>query len=415
MIIEVLQCLLPWTWVTVPSGCTKNNDVELRNGYVKEYCLITLTTGTDAHPAPQRLIRSMQFVSVSNINFPSVYDKFLDSVNFFNFDLSWVVSIGCFVEVDFHDRLLWTTITPVVIMGLLGVTYVIAVNKHRASSETLFRETRQKHVTTALLITFLVYSSVSSVVFQMFACDKLDNGKIYLRADYTIECDSDKHRALQIYAGLMIILYPVGIPALYAGLLFSNRRVMRDEKSREEYFARSISDLWKPYKPQRFYYEVVECGRRILLTGAVVFIYPNTASQIAVAFAIAVFFVFVSEAMAPYKSCWDAWISRTGHAIVFASMYLALLLKVDVSGENHSSQEMFGVILVGVHGCMILAVMVQVIVLAMSLRSTKHLEDPRPRPRRSSSLDLRIQPPIAEESDAGKDGSPAENKIELKV
>ena len=96
-------------------------------------------------------------------------------------------------------------------------------------------------------------------------------------------------------------------------------------------------------------------------------------------------------------------------------MYLALLLKVDVSGENHSSQEMFGVILVGVHGCMILAVMVQVIVLAMSLRSTKHLEDPRPRPRRSSSLELRTQPPIAKESDAGKDGSPAENKIELKV
>ena len=358
----------------------------------------------------------MQFVSVSNVDFPNVYDKFLDRVNFFNFDLSWVVSIRCFLEVDFHDRLLWTTITPVVIMGLLGVTYFIAANKHRASSETFFRKTRQKHVSTALLITFLVYSSVSSVVFQMFACDKLDTGKSYLRADYTIECDSDKHRALQIYAGLMIILYPVGIPALYAGLLFSNRRVLRDEKRREEsHFARPISDLWKPYKPQRFYYDVIECGRRILLTGAVVFIYPNTASQIAVAFAIAVFFVFVSEAMAPYKSCWDAWTSRIGHAIVFASMYFALLLKVDVSGENHSSQEMFGVILVGVHGCMVVAVMVQAIVLAMSLRSTKKLEDPRPRPRRSSSLDLRIQPPVVEEGGAGKDGSPAEKKNEVEV
>ena len=326
------------------------------------------------------------------------------------------MSIGCFLEVDFHDRLLWTTITPVVIMGMLGVTYAIAVNKHRASSETLFRKIRQKHVSTALLISFLVYSSVSSVVLQMFACDTLETGKRYLRADYTIECDSDKHRALQIYAGFMIILYPVGIPALYAGLLFSNRRVLRDEVSREEsHFARAISDLWKPYKPRRFYYDVIECGRRILLTGAVVFIYPNTASQIAVAFAISVFFVFVSEAMAPYKSCWDAWTSRIGHAVVFASMYVALLLKVDVSDENHSSQEMFGVILVGVHGCMILAVMVQAMVLAMSLRSTKHLEDPRPRPRRSSSLDLRVQPPIVEGDDAGKDGSPAEKKIELDI
>ena len=358
----------------------------------------------------------MQFVSVSNVAFPNVYHKFLDSVNFFNFDMSWILSIGCFLEVDFHDRLLWTTITPVVIMGLLGVTYAIAVNNYRASSETLLKKTRQKHVSTALLITFLVYSSVSSVVFQMFACDKLDTGKSYLRADYTIDCDSDKHKALQIYAGLMIILYPVGIPALYAGLLFSNRRVLRDEKIREEsHNSKPISDLWKPYKPQRFYYDVIECGRRILLTGAVVFIYPNTASQIAVAFAIAVFFVFVSEAMAPYKSCWDAWTSRTGHATVFASMYLALLLKVDISGENHSSQEMFGVVLVGVHGCMILGVMVQAIVLVMSLRSTKHPVGPRPRPRRSLSLDLRVQLPIVEEGDAGKDGSPAQKIIELEV
>ena len=281
----------------------------------------------------------MQFVHVSDVAFLNVFDKFLDSVNFFSFDFSCFVSIGCFLEVDFHDRLLWTTITPVVIMGLLGVIYVIAVHKHRGSFETFSRKIEEKHVSTALLVTFLVYSSVSSIAFQMFACDKLDTGKRYFRVDYTIDCDSTKHRALQIYAGLMIVLYTVGIPAMYSSLLFSNRRVLREEKGREQSrFARSISDLWKPYKPQRFYNDVIECSRRILLTGTVVFIYPNTASQTAADFAIAALFVFVSMAMAPYKSCWDAWISRIGHAIVSATMYFALLLKVDISGENHSSQ-----------------------------------------------------------------------------
>ena len=308
---------------------------------------------------------------------------------------------------------MWTTITPAVTMGLLGVTYAVAVYKSRKSSEMILRKIHEKHVSMALLVTFLVYSSVSAVVFQMFACDKLETGKSYLGADYTIDCDSDKHRVLQIYAGIMIVLYPLGIPALYAGLLFSNRHVLRDEKSREEScLVRPISDLWGPYKPQRFYYDVIECGRRILLAGAVVFIYPNTTSQVAVAFAIAVFFVFVSEAMAPYKSCWDAWTSRLGHAIVFSSMYVALLLKVDVSGENSSNQEVFGVVLVAVHGCMILAVMVQAVVLALSLRSTKSLEDPRPRPRRSSNIDLRLQPPIVDRGDECKDGSAAERKIE---
>ena len=152
-----------------------------------------------------------QFASVANVTFPNVYQKFLDGVDFLNFDLTWAVSAGCFVKVDFHDRLLWTTISPIVAMCLLGGTYTISVFRNRGAREIVFQNTQHKHASMVLLATFLVYSSVSSVVFQMFACDDLDDRKRYLRADYSIDCDSPKHEALQIYAGFMILLYPVGI------------------------------------------------------------------------------------------------------------------------------------------------------------------------------------------------------------
>ena len=350
-----------------------------------------------------RFLRSKQFTSVANVTFPNGYQRFLEGVNFLNFDLSWVFSIGCFLEVDFHDRLLWTTIAPVVMMGLLGGTYAVALRQHYRSPQTVLRDIRHKHVSTALLVTFLVYSSVSSVVFQMFACDALDDDKYYLRADYRLECDSLKHRVLQVYAGLMIFLYPVGIPSLYAFLLFSHRRVLRNTQSRKESsVVRSMSDLWKPYKPQRFYYEVIECGRRIMLTGVIVFIYPNTAAQIAVTLAISVVFIFVSEILAPHESHWDTWISRTGHIVIFASMYVALLLKVDVSGENATSQETFEVILIFAHGCMILTVVVEAVLMTLTLRAGKHEEDPSPRLRNSSSFRQRIHTSLVEEDEDTK-------------
>ncbi|CAN0460998.1 unnamed protein product, partial [Scytosiphon promiscuus] len=81
----------------------------------------------------------------------------------------------------------------------------------------------------ALLMTFLIYSSVSSTVFRMFACETVDGGKEYLRADYTIECTTDKHKALQVYAWFMIMVYPVGIPVLYAIILFKHREVLQDK------------------------------------------------------------------------------------------------------------------------------------------------------------------------------------------
>ena len=347
------------------------------------------------------LQRPMKFTSVVTVTFPSVYQTLLDGVDFLNFDLTWIMSAGCFLEIDFHDRLLWTTIAPVVEMALLGGTYTLAIHRNRDAPETALINIRKRHRSMALLVTFLVYSSVSSVIFQAFACEGLDDGKSYLRADFTIVCDSPKHKAFQIYAGFMVMIYPIGIPALYAVLLFSNHHVLRDEQGREEStIARLTSDLWKPYKPHRFYYEVIECGRRILLAGVVVFIYPNTAAQIAATLAIATVFIFVSEAMAPYHSQWDAWISRSGHAIVFVTIYVALLLKVDVSGENTSSQKTFEVVIVAGHGCMILAVVVEAVIMALLMKGGRQREDPSPRFRRSSNNPCVIQATLVEE-DAG--------------
>ena len=320
------------------------------------------------HVSYRRL--SHQFASVANVIYPDVYQDFLDGLGFFNFDLGWVLSASCVVDIDFHDRLLISTITPVVALLFLACTYAVAVRINRGKPESL-KIVQNKHVSMVLLLTFLVYSSVSSTLFRAFACEELDGDKYYLRSDYRIECDSSKHRGFQVYAGVMIILYTVGIPALYSGLLFRDRHVLRiEEGDRGETPPRvtSTSGLWKPYTPKVFYYKVIECSRRILLAGVVVFIYPYTAAQIAVTLMIAFAFV-ISEALSPYSSPWDTWISRMGHVVVFFSMYAALLLKVDVSDERIGSQRVFEAVLVAVHACMMLAVVVEAFVASCSLNA----------------------------------------------
>ncbi|CAM9133326.1 unnamed protein product [Ectocarpus sp. 8 AP-2014] len=329
-----------------------------------------------------------QFTSVANVTYPDVYQELLDVLDVFNFDLSWLLSAGCVVDMNFHDRLLVSTISPIVALLLLACTYAAAARANRGDPEKL-NIIWNKHVTMVLLLTFFVYSSVSSTLFRAFACDDLDYSKYYLRADYSIECDSSEHRGIQVYAGFMIVIYTMGIPSLYAELLFKNRDVLKDEDPDREEPPRvkSISNLWEPYKPAVFYYEVIECFRRVLLAGVVVFIYPNTAAQIAVTLLIAFAFALLSEGLAPYASRWDAWISRIGHIVVFLSMYVALLLKVDVSDERASSQEVFEGVLVAVHVCMILVVLVEAAVQAWSLRKERRaLSTAPPRFRSGKSL-----------------------------
>lgn len=344
-----------------------------------------------------------QFSSVAHVSYPDVYQRFLDSLEVVNFDLGWILSAGCVFDMDFHDRLLVSTIGPIFVLLFLVGIYAFAVRTNRGSNATLQRAWH-KHVSLMLLLTFLVYSSVSAVLFKMFACEELDDGVNYLRADYRIMCDSSKHRALQVYAGIMMLLYTVGIPVLYGCLLFRDSDVLKRDQPDRERLARvsSTSELWKPYKPSVFYYEVIECSRRVLLAGVVVFIDPNTAAQIAVTLMMAFVFVVVSEGLAPYASRWDTWLSRIGHAVVFTSMYVALLLKVDVSDERASSQGAFEALLVAAHVCMVLVVLLEAVVQSVLLWTQ----------RRQDAGGLAVADPLRRRCTVCPEGSPVAGNVD---
>ncbi|CAM9675597.1 unnamed protein product, partial [Laminaria digitata] len=117
--------------------------------------------------------------------------------------------------------------------------------------------------------------------------------------------------------------------------------------------------LWEPYEPNNYYYETVECGRRCLLTGALVFVLPNTAGQVAGACVFAFMSLLAFELLRPHLSTTDAWMYRTGCIVIFFSNFLALMAKADISGEKTQSQELYGILLIGIHVAMVIAIIVQ--------------------------------------------------------
>lgn len=315
-----------------------------------------------------------------NVTFPTTYRQFLSWVKVFELDLGWVSTLGCRFRINFYHRLLAATISPLVALSFLGFTFWLARRRHGHDNYSMAK-TRRRHLAAVILVTFLIYSTASSLVFQTFSCDSLDDGRSYLRADYSLVChvpgrhENDVHRRFMVYAGLMILVYPLGIPALYAFLLYWYRRrrtkadsqdladtvvgdtVPGDEGgaparmslARQESILRAhealVMDLWKPYRDERSYFEVVECIRRVALTGMVVFLFPGSVAQISITFLISLAFFVLSEALSPYADPHDSWMSRFGHVLVLLSMFLALMVKVDLSGESETDLRAYSVAL----------------------------------------------------------------------
>ena len=90
--------------------------------------------------------------------------------------------------------------------------------------------------------------------------------------------------------------------------------------------------VWAAYRPSRYYYEVVKCGRRISFKVIAAFVRANSAARVSIAFLFAVVFVFIAEALSPFQKSADTMLYRWRNGVIVASMYVAFLMKVDVSG-----------------------------------------------------------------------------------
>ncbi|CAM9365321.1 unnamed protein product, partial [Laminaria digitata] len=292
--------------------------------------------------------------------YPEIYSNFVFKLTPVNLDIGFMLSYSCLVTTDFYDRLVIATMMPPLMLVALVGSYYSGKHRNRRS-EAAISVVRHRHQSAALLLAFWVYSSVSYTIFQTFACDELDDGKAYVRADYSLECSTARHNTFKTYSLVMACVYPVGIPAVYAWCLARNRRELVKSDRETLPHLQSLNTLWAAYKPSRYFFELVECTRRIALTGIAAFVLPNSTAQISIVLLVAVAFVFISESIGPFQKVADANLYRWGNGVIVGSLYVAFLLKVDLADESEQSIRQFSGVLIAANVVMLVAVLVQTI------------------------------------------------------
>ncbi|MEP4730857.1 hypothetical protein, partial [Parasphingorhabdus sp.] len=168
----------------------------------------------------------LQFSAFAQDVFPEEYEKFLSYISFVNFDIGVLVSYSCLVSPGYHGRLVLATATPFGVLTILAYGYAFATHRYITSTQCVIT-LWQRHLSAALLVVFFVYSSVSSIIFQAFVCDEKLSGGRSLVADHRILCDSQLHSFFMKYAGVMAVVYPIGIPALMMWWLLRNRNHLK--------------------------------------------------------------------------------------------------------------------------------------------------------------------------------------------
>ena len=283
---------------------------------------------------------------------PENFTEAMESINFLNLNPFQLMNLGCLSSgFNFHSQLVVMTLFPLILCAALF------------SIGFLRRSWKGMMATLILVVLYAVLPSVSTTVFAAFPCDELDTGEKFLIVDYAINCDEGSYSLFAAYAGLMIIVYPVGVPALFAWLLARKKKhIMQPVAEREEdNELAGIGFLFDNYKPSCWYFEIVVTVLRLLLTGVLGLIEPGSATQLCVGMLISFGAVVQLCLLLPYENGRDNALSVLGYVQIFLVMMCALMLKVEVFAEG-VDKEMLGILLVFVN-IMVLVVAVAVVVV----------------------------------------------------
>lgn len=302
-----------------------------------------------------------QLSTVLDVQFPAIYNQYLALFWMFNFDIFQWIDLDCFINRNFYDKLFSVTLGPIILAILIGiglsVDVCIAYRQNRHNPRNDSRKALKTFIRVCLLLSFFTLAPVSTAIMQTFGCQTFDDGSTMLIADFSIDCEATGRNLYVAYAGLMFCIYPFGIPCVYMYLLVTNHEflnpnwkkiIKHDErkilsykvierekiKVRNTYECiRNIVFLWEVYRPTRWYFELLECLRRLLLGAIPVVILRGSIFQVVFMLLVSLAYVAIFMRLRPYVIKSDDSVAVISQWIITMTLIVAIIL---MSGQDAS-------------------------------------------------------------------------------
>ena len=306
-----------------------------------------------------------QIDRVYAIIFPPAYARVVAALNsIFHIFFGWIpgVTTKC-TGLRLSHELLLITFLP---MAFIFINPLMALIYSRQSPT----EVLTKALPFTLVTTFVCFPFIASRGFRALApcdCFKYVDGHpdvCFIHGAYSIECEvsaSGHARAptdIRAAAWLAIVVYACIVPALYAMLLFWERRALRGSATSTP-LSHALAFLTKDYRHGAFFWELVEVTRKITITGFLALVEPGSLLQLYLGVVVAMCILILQLYASPYKSPGDSFLSALSASALVLSLLATLGIQLvrlvpelstyglELTGLNSNSLLIIVVVLIG--------------------------------------------------------------------
>jgi hypothetical protein len=236
------------------------------------------------------------------VRWPESFKKMVSYLNPVNIDLFQFSSVGCMTTTTYYDKLVAMIMVPIVSFVCIFCFYLGPKTIKEWGNHEGIKLARRKTWKLVLFMLFLVYPTISSVVLRTFVCKPIQTlneetwtieEKSFLRADFSIVCGEGAYPSYAALAGIFTVLYPIGIPAFFFGMLYKYRYRLDETGIRAQ-----LGFLYDAYTRDMWWFEMLDLGHKLLATSAIAFL-PETY-QMPAGLCITVAYLLVILIRRPY-------------------------------------------------------------------------------------------------------------------
>ena len=278
------------------------------------------------------------------------------------------------LQVDAFGNLFVMMAVNAAVIGLSGIAYgirkVMIVRNESIDNEEKSRnlsETKDllyRNVFFFLYTTYLGTCSMTANVLPL-TCRQLcqdedeDLCNKFLRADYSIQCQGPKYTHFLIVAYISTA-YVIAIPVTSFVVLWRQRRMIEAAGDAETSqgpesameMINGLRFLYENYKPQSWYWELVEMSRKVILTSGLILVGEESRSYIGLAWIIAGMYGILFCWMKPIQDGFENRMMSISLAVTVFNLAIGAVSKIPAENVSSSSEPymdgaIFNVLVVG--------------------------------------------------------------------
>ena len=185
-------------------------------------------------------------------------------------------------------------------------------------------------MTKVFILVFLLYPGMTNKIFDGLICRDLggDPAVTVLEVDYTVSC-ADTVTTRWAVGGTLILLWPIGLPTLLLYRMYRVKdKILAGDPATMQHYNFAIGD----YKTEYWYWEVVELGRKLILSGLIGLFGRGTIAQCFVAVIVSFLFFATSLRAQPFKVSSNNKYKAFAEAQIFGVLLVCIVLQTNKTG-----------------------------------------------------------------------------------